>query len=319
VLGAAGAALVMPSVAALRADGAAAQEATPEPGGGFDAYRDTIVTATDFAFGLPATIPGGWNRLTLRNAGEMDHHAMVMALNPGVTWEDYLAASDRSMADFDPSKGANLGELLAVAASYGGPGSVGPDEESTAVLYLPPGEYAVICAIPGPEGKPHYALGMQSRLTVTDVPADAPADPPVASGTIGLGEFLFVDLPDAVPAGPQVWQVNNIGAQLHELVVYRLSEGVAYQDALDMIAAGPDAAAAPAGATPMAGMDEATPMAGGAPFTALAGIAPMNPGASNWTQVDLAPGDYFAICFIPDVASGMPHFALGMAQPFTVS
>jgi hypothetical protein len=36
-------------------------------------------------------------------------------------------------------------------------------------------------------------------------------------------------------------------------------------------------------------------------------------------HVDLAPGDYVALCFLPDAGDGAPHLAHGMALPFTIS
>jgi hypothetical protein len=45
----------------------------------------------------------------------------------------------------------------------------------------------------------------------------------------------------------------------------------------------------------------------------------MNPGYTNWAVLDLEAGDYLAICFVPDPATGQPHFALGMVMPFTVA
>jgi hypothetical protein len=44
----------------------------------------------------------------------------------------------------------------------------------------------------------------------------------------------------------------------------------------------------------------------------------MSPGFTVWSVLDFEPGDYFAICFVPDAESGAPHFALGMIAPFTV-
>jgi hypothetical protein len=37
------------------------------------------------------------------------------------------------------------------------------------------------------------------------------------------------------------------------------------------------------------------------------------------TKLDLTVGDYLAICFIPELATGAPHYALGMIMPFTVA
>jgi hypothetical protein len=40
---------------------------------------------------------------------------------------------------------------------------------------------------------------------------------------------------------------------------------------------------------------------------------------ANYLELDLAAGDHFAICFVPDFETGAPHFALGMIAPFTVA
>ena len=44
----------------------------------------------------------------------------------------------------------------------------------------------------------------------------------------------------------------------------------------------------------------------------------MSPGNTVWAVLDLEPGDYIAICFVPDAESGAPHAMLGMIAPFTV-
>ncbi len=43
------------------------------------------------------------------------------------------------------------------------------------------------------------------------------------------------------------------------------------------------------------------------------------PGASAYGRFDLAPGNYLALCYVPDAVSGMPHAAMGMVQPLTVN
>ncbi len=45
----------------------------------------------------------------------------------------------------------------------------------------------------------------------------------------------------------------------------------------------------------------------------------MSPGETNYAVLDLAAGDYIAICFVPDAETGAPHFALGMIAGLTVS
>jgi hypothetical protein len=116
-----------------------------------------------------------------------------------------------------------------------------------------------------------------------------------------------------MPAGAQVWEAPNVGEQLHEMVIFHLQPGVTVEEVTAIFAELPEPGK-PA-ATPMA----APPASGPPPFTLVAGVAPMNPGFTNWPVLDLEAGDYLAVCFVPDPASGKPHFALGMLMPFTVS
>jgi len=43
------------------------------------------------------------------------------------------------------------------------------------------------------------------------------------------------------------------------------------------------------------------------------------PGHSQTTWQNLPPGHYLLLCFVPDRATGMPHFAMGMYAPFEVT
>ena len=42
------------------------------------------------------------------------------------------------------------------------------------------------------------------------------------------------------------------------------------------------------------------------------------PGGTMWTTLDLKPGDYTLICFLPDPETEKPHHKLGMEQEFSV-
>ena len=54
-----------------------------------------------------------------------------------------------------------------------------------------------------------------------------------------------------------------------------------------------------------------------APPLAVAAAGLLLAGAACRTG-ELTPGDYAAICVIPDRASGIPHLHLGMIKGFTV-
>ncbi len=278
---------------------ASAQDATPDPIG----LPDLTIVGVDYAFEMPASVEGGWTHVILDNQGMMDHHAMFLRVNDGSTVEDVqdLLAQPNLFAVFD------------IATSVRGP-NVGPGQRASVVMNLEPGQYVLICAIPGPDGVPHYAMGMQSVLEVTEAAADGA--PPEADATVDLVEMSFEGLPSDATAGTHIWEVNNAGAQIHEIGVMQLEPGVSIEQVLQIFS-GPPPSSTPVDASeppPPPG-----PPPGPPPFTHIGGTAPKSPGETNYAVLDLAAGDYIAICFVPDPETGVPHFAMGMIAGFTVT
>lgn len=57
----------------------------------------------------------------------------------------------------------------------------------------------------------------------------------------------------------------------------------------------------------------------GPPFVPYPATGPKGPGVTNWLVLDLEPGEYFAICFVPGPANeDTPRFVLDMVMPLTV-
>lgn len=111
------------------------------------------VSGVDFGFeGLPASIGAGPVSFEFSNDGESAHEMVIFQLGEGVDLDALLASDEEPSED----------QAREVGGTFGEPGG--------AVTYantdLEPGEYAVICFIPGPGGKPHYELGMKSTFTV---------------------------------------------------------------------------------------------------------------------------------------------------------
>lgn len=285
---------------------ASAQDATPAAAGD---YPTVAFTAKDFEFlDLPASIPAGLTRLSMIQEGPSDHHAMFMRLNDGVTADDFMSAL----------QSGDFGAILGAAVSLGGPNAGGIGSTINVVVDLTPGQYMAVCLIPDEEtGMPHAAMGMISVLEVTTPTTEAQVAPPEIQGAIDLVDFSFEGLPAELPAGPHTWAITDSGEQLHEFVIYQQAPGVPYSVIESIFLAPPEATPTGIEATPEA---MASPKASGPPpFTAIGGVAPMNPGVTNYLEVELDSGDYFAICFIPDFETGAPHFALGMIKPFTVA
>jgi hypothetical protein len=282
---------------------ALAQEGTPAASPASAEYPELVVIAADFSFDMPTTTPAGFTRLTMLNDGEIDHHAMFMRVNDGSTLEQLQDALTQP----------DLGLIFAVSQSLGGP-EVGPGGRASVIAELLPGQYEVICVIPEADGTPHYMMGMHTPLEVTEPVGEAPA--PQADLTVEMVDFAF-EMPEMeIAAGPQLWAAPNVGEQVHEMVILQLAPGTTADDLQAALQAIDPAAAA---ATPGAAPASPAAMTGPPPFFAIGGVAPMNPGYTNWAVLDLEAGDYVAICFVPDPATGMPHFALGMIMPFSVA
>jgi hypothetical protein len=236
----------------------------------------------------------------MRNEGTEDHHAMFMRVNDGASLDDLQAASTTP----------DLGAIFAVSSSLGGP-EVGPGGEASVIADLEPGQYMVICVIPDAEGVLHYVMGMQAPLEVGE--AEGTQTPLDADMTVELVDFAFVMPEMDIAPGQHVWEVPNVGEQIHEMVILDLAEGVTADQTRALFQAPPAATPGivPGVAVPM------PEMSGPPPFTAIGGVAPMNPGHTNWAVLDLEAGEYIAICFVPDPVTGAPHCALGMIMPFT--
>lgn len=301
VLQGAGGGAIALSIARFGGFAALAQDATPAAAG---SYPSVAYTAKEYAFDGPATFAGGLTEVTFTNNGTMTHHGMFLLLNDGKTMADLGAAAAKD----------GIGGLLSVASSIGGPASIDPGLTTTVVLDFKAGNYVLVCVIPDDDGVPHMAKGMALPITVTAAPT-TPAAAPTADVTVELADFKFINLPASVKAGPQTWQIKNDGAQLHEIGIVKLAEGFTWEQFIALISQSP--------ATPMPGM-AATPAAspeasGPPPAVSFAGFAPMSAGYSGWTMFNLEPGNYGALCFVPDVKTGAPHFALGMQMAFSAS
>jgi uncharacterized cupredoxin-like copper-binding protein len=112
------------------------------------------VTAVDFAFeGIPAEIPAGPTSFEFTNDGEAAHEMALFKLGEGVDLDALLASEEEPTE----SEAQDIGFTFAPP----GEGGVYLNAEDLAA-----GTYAVVCFIPGPEGKPHYDLGMKTTFTV---------------------------------------------------------------------------------------------------------------------------------------------------------
>lgn len=122
---------------------------------------------------------------------------------------------------------------------------------------------------------------------------------------VELQDYHFEGLPESLPAGVTSFELTNTGEEFHELALLRKNDGVT--ESFEEILALPEEEA----------FSKVTPAGQG--FAA--------PGEPGYALIDMPPGDYLAICFLPVGATpdgpppedGAPHFTEGMSHELTVS
>jgi uncharacterized cupredoxin-like copper-binding protein len=257
-----------------------------EPTRTVSAEDPTVVTvrANDFAFIPPQTVKSGTVTFRLVNEGKELHHLTIIQLPKGKTVKDYMAAVQ---ADHRPP---------AWATDVGGPNFAGPGMTVSSTLTLAPGEYGLICWIPSPGDKtPHAMKGMVSSLTVTN--QKSTDKEPVADIDLHLKDYAF-ELSKPLTVGRRTFRVVNDAEQPHEVVFMQMAPGKTMRDF---------------------GAWEAGGMKGPPPAKPLDGIANLAKGRTGYFTVDIEPGTYGMICFVPDAKDGKPHVEHGMAKEFVVA
>ena len=240
------------------------------------------VTTSDYRFDAPDEIPAGLTAIRLVNNGPSLHHIQLMKFEGDKTLDDFLAALQ---GEHPPTW----------AIPAGGPAPPEVGGTSTSIEALEPGNYALICFIPAVDGMPHVAKGMSRALKVVG-PSRAAAAEPEADIVVKLVDYDF-EVSKPLTAGKHTIRVDNAGQQPHEIAIVRLNSGKKPADftAWGMKPVGP------------------------APGTIHGGLSGIMPGTHSFIEVDLPPGEYALLCFLPDAKDGKPHYEHGMAKRTTVA
>ena len=246
-------------------------------------YPVVNIIGTDEGIQLPPVPEGGvpaglYTFQVTNNQTEGEFAGIIARITDGVTMEQFMEAA----AAEDP-----MGAIAMVSLSGGLP--LQPGESTSYILRLVPGNYIVVNF--ADEGPPSDAA------TFTVVEGDMTNEvEPNADVNLAMVDFAFA-IPGFMPAGEQVWHLENVGDQWHETVIMPLPEGLAsVSDVRELMASGSEPDVQPA-------------------FF----WAPMSPGGEAWVTIDLAPGNYVVLCFLPDLNGDFsPHMQHGMIQVFTV-
>lgn len=275
------------------------------------------MTAADYAFVAPDTIPTGWVTFRMANRGEESHHFHLDRLPEGRTFADWREAF-KEPADsilqlvaegkIDQEKvGAAIDRVtpdwagpddLGALQTHGGVGLVAPGLTGQTTHHVDPGHYVMICVIRAPNGRPHLSLGMVEGLVAVD--SSAEHSPPVPDVMVrGTGREIRMD--GALSAGrrtvgfraekvPREYQGGTDG--YFSVWLARLADTTDTSD--------------------VAAWEYTNP----APYESLGGFEYLPPSEAAYVTADLKPGRYAWIWFYEGMdGSGQDE---PMVEAFTV-
>ena len=165
-------------------------------------------------------------------------------------------AAEAAMASEDPATLGPAFEALAAAA---------PEDISATV------EEVITLAEGGTE-TPDFAAAYGAMIEYVA------ANCGFAELNVAASEYAFGGIPEEVPAGPTVINLENIGEQVHEIAIYRINDDVTLT--IEELLALPE--------------EEADAM------VTFLGENFAFPGDAGHKVVDFTPGRHVALCFIPD-------------------
>jgi hypothetical protein len=294
------------------APAATAQESTPAMGSPTAAtsmlaglgFPDLVLTTDGTDFELPAEVEAGRYRLVVENSNDQLSADVALALVPsGLDSAEVIA--EFQAADEAEEQPSSFFALTFVGGAYAFPATTGD-----AIVTLAPGAYIVNEAAYSETDDEAPSANIYKTLTVTGELPEL-TDPP-ADVTANMLEMAF-EMPDTIPAGPHVWQINNTGSFPHFMVIDRAPGPVTdaqIQATLDMFFGMATPVASPEG-TPVEMIDPDT-------FEFVGQGQILSPLQSNWYEFDLEPGTYVAFCFLAGPGTVPTHAAMGMFKIFTV-
>lgn len=259
------------------------------------------LTATEYAFEAPDTIPAGWTTFRLANRGQEVHYGHMVRLEPGKTVRELVDAYAEAIRTSGPRP--------KWVTRFGGPGGAFPGDSSSVTQYLEPGSYVWICPVEDNDGTPHFSKGEFKLFVVRaadGVVADRAAGPK-ASLVVRLMDFSFA-LDSLVPAGRHTIRVENAGAEPHDLVMMKLAPGKTVADIVTALnperARRADQVGEPA--PPLESLG-----------TGAGGIAAIAPGMESFFEANLSPGEYVLVC-MATAPDGRSHIEHGMARQIRI-
>jgi hypothetical protein len=121
---------------------------------------------------------------------------------------------------------------------------------------------------------------------------------------------MAIDMPDTIPAGDHIWQVENTGSFVHFISVMKVNGPITDDQVMNALTLEMGAP----GATPVESGSVGDPTT----FTPVLGSGDFSNGLTQLVEGNLEPGTYVAFCFLSGPGDVGVHAMQGMYKIFTV-
>ena len=245
-------------------------------GAGAPAAPVVVVTAYDFAFKAPDSLPAGVATLRLVNRGAESHQLVLMRL-------DDTTSVERAMRALANDESSIPGMHAASGIESAAPGA---SNETSIVLRA--GHYVMICELPSTDHRAHVKKGMLHALTVSSRDAAPDTALPASVATVRLTDY-HIELSAPLRPGTRLVRVENDGQYRHHLIVARVLHNAT-----------------------LAEIDEWDGVSKPAPLQTIGGASALDPGYASVTALRVTPGRYILACILNGGPAHKMHYQLGM-------
>ena len=264
-------------------------------GAAVSAQEESLPTISATAEGMtvPEGLIAGLTTIVFQNDSEAPFAPFIFRLNEGKTTPDLMGALQ--------SGGFNA--VFEVVTILGNPDTQ-PGESYQVTYDLLAGDY-VLLSFGDFRGGPPTILPFSVAENETEL--EATPEPMEADVVVQLADFVFA-VPTKIDTGAQLWQIENVGEQAHHMVVFAVEDDVTLEAVTAAI---------------MDALMNATSFPPPIPYETVFGWGIMSPAQSAYIELDLEPGKYVFVCFLPDQTAedpeqAMTHFAHGMIKLVTI-
>jgi hypothetical protein len=258
-------------------DGGTQATAPPQP-------AKVTVTATasgkQVNFNVPAQLKPGATQLELVNNTKEPAEIQIVQLDGGHTLAEFYPVIETQESVPIPTW----------LHAFGGVGETSPGQTRSVVVDLKAGKYAWFSGTaPEQEGaQPQYKRGAEGSFEVTGDASGAQLPATAAQVTAKeLGPTNYRFEATGFEAGTNQITFTNGGAQLHHLVMAKMTQGATLDKVVEFLAT-------EKGPPPI-------------DFDSSEVTAVVDRGGKQVETVELKPGSYALLCFLTDRAGGPPH------------